>query len=101
MCFRHAVRAAVMPSTLLILFFIGLSSVSGLQKAATASRSGELTVERIFSEPSLNGRVYRGVLWPPNDHHLIFLDTKGFGRNEKTDLGVMDSARGVRSMWSS
>ena len=99
MRFRYAVRAAAIPKTLLILFFIGFSSVSGQQKAATASRSGELTVERIFDhQPSLGGRLYHGVLWAPNDQQLSFLDTKGIGRNAKTELWVMDSTTGVRSL---
>ena len=57
-----------------------------------------MTVERIFGEPNLNGRLYRGVLWAPNDHQLSFLDTKGIGSNAKTELWVMDSATEVRSM---
>ena len=98
MYFRQLVRAAVMPNTLLILFFGGLSNASAQQGAATAAKPGELTVERIFGQPSLSGRVNRDVMWAPNDHQLSFLETKGAVRNATMELWVMDTVTGERSV---
>jgi len=97
MCFRRVVRAAVMPETLLFFLFIGLCNASAQQKAATDGKPEELTVERIFDQPSLAGRVNRGVIWA-NDHQLSFLETKGAGRNATTELWVMDTVTGERSL---
>lgn len=97
MNFSRVVRAAVMPGLLLILFFNG-ASVSGQQGTAGAAKAGELTVERIFGQSSLSGRLNRGVAWAPDNRRLSFFETKAIGKNAKPELWVMDAFTGERSL---
>jgi dipeptidyl-peptidase 4 len=65
--------------------------------AAPASAGKALTVERIYGgEPSLNGRLTKGIAWTPDSKQLSFLETKGSGKDAKTELWVMDVATGAR-----
>jgi dipeptidyl-peptidase-4 len=55
-----------------------------------------LTVERINAQPSLSGRLTRGLAWRPDGKQLSFFETKGSGRRAKTELWVMDASTGER-----
>jgi len=65
------------------------------QPAATGKA---LTVERIYSEPSLSGRLTRGLAWTPDGKGLSYFETKGFNRGTKTELWVLDAASGERRL---
>jgi dipeptidyl-peptidase-4 len=44
---------------------------------SSAPDSGKLlTVERIYSAPSLSGHLARGIVWTPDGKHVSFLETK-------------------------
>jgi len=68
------------------------------QKAAAQAPSGELTVDRIYKQPSLSGRLTRGITWAPDGRKLAYLDTKGAGKEAKTELWALDAATGERSL---
>src|SRR5260370_41684109 len=74
-----------------------LSPSSAAQHPATASGKA-LTVERIYSQPSLSGRLTRGLAWTPNGKELSYFETKGSGKEAKTELWVMDAANGQRRL---
>src|SRR6266446_2333847 len=57
-----------------------------------------LTVERIYSQPSLSGRLTRGLAWTPDGKQLNYFETKGAGKDAKTELWVMDAASGERRL---
>src|SRR5208337_1725801 len=65
-------------------------AVSGAGKA--------LTVERIYSQPSLSGRLTRGLEWMPDGKQLSYFETKGAGKEAKTELWLMDAAKGDRKL---
>jgi hypothetical protein len=46
------------------LMFMGVK-VSGAQEAAS-----QLTIKRIYSQPSLSGRLKRGVQWTPDGKRM-------------------------------
>src|SRR6266481_9626602 len=77
-----------------ILFCAGLPSGSAAQQPAGAGKT--LTVERIYSQPSLSGRLTRGLAWTPDGKGLSYFETKGSGKDAKTELWVMDAASGER-----
>jgi len=58
----------------------------------------QLTVKRIYSQPSLSGRLNRGVQWSPDSKLVSFLETKGQGKDSKSELWVMDAATGERRL---
>jgi dipeptidyl-peptidase 4 len=93
MSFRPAFGVSI-----LILFAILSTHTAWAQAPAPAAKAGELTVDRIFSQPSLNGRLTRGIMWSPDGKHLTYLDTKGTGKDAKTELWALDTATGERSL---
>jgi dipeptidyl-peptidase-4 len=55
-----------------------------------------LTVERIYSEPSLNGRPIAGVVWAPDSRHISFFKEtpRQRGSDASRELWTMDTASG-------
>jgi dipeptidyl-peptidase-4 len=66
--------------------------------AAAPASYKALTVDRIYSQPSLSGRLTRGVAWTPDSKQLSFFESKGAGKEAKTELWVMDVANGQRRL---
>jgi dipeptidyl-peptidase 4 len=71
---------------------------SAQQKSAPAPQPGELTVDRIYGQPGLSGRLTRGIAWSPDGKELTFLETKGSGKDAKTELWALDPSSGKRSV---
>jgi len=53
-----------------------------------------LTVERIYSQPSLSGRLTRGLAWLPAGNELSYFVTHGTGKEAKTELYMMKVSSG-------
>lgn len=81
-----------------ILFWPGLPSFATPQQPAAPAAGKALTVERIYSQPSLSGRLTRGLAWTPDGKQLSYFETKGAGKEAKTELWVMDAASGERRL---
>src|SRR6266403_2095423 len=79
-----------------IMFCAGLPSGSAAQQPADAGKA--LTVERIYSQPSLSGRLTPGLAWTPDGKGLSYFETKGSGKDTKTELWMMDAASGERRL---
>jgi dipeptidyl-peptidase 4 len=73
-----------------------LSTVLTAQQPTDAGKA--LTVERIYSQPSLSGRLTPGLAWTPDGKGLSYFETKGSGKDAKTELWVMDAASGGRRL---
>lgn len=85
-------------TALIVLSLLGvLVFPAAAQQRATDSGKA-LTVERIYSMPSLSGRVTRGLTWAPDGKQLSYFEGKGAGREAKTELWVMDAANGQRRL---
>src|SRR5882762_3906701 len=69
-----------------------------LEAQQPAGAANALTVERIYSQPSLSGRLTRGLAWTPDGKGLSYFETKGSGKDAKTELWVMDAASGERRL---
>src|SRR5260370_2325022 len=82
----------------LVLVLLGLPSVLVAQQPAPPSSEKQLTVERIYSQPSLNGRPTRGLTSTPDGKQVSYFEPKGAGREAKTELWVMDAATGERKL---
>jgi dipeptidyl-peptidase-4 len=96
MRFRPALPTAV----LIALATWAITPLAGWtqQAAAPATQSAQLTVDRIFSTPNLSGRLARGIAWAPDGKRLTYLDTKGVGKDARTELRVVDTASGENSL---
>jgi dipeptidyl-peptidase-4 len=65
--------------------------------ASTATSAYKpLTVDRIYSEPSLNGRLTRGIQWTPDSKQISFFESNATGKVGRTELWVVDVASGQR-----
>ena len=82
----------------LIFLLATLATFSRATQSRTAAAGKALTVERIYSQPSLSGRLTRGLAWTPDGKELSYFETKGSGRDAKTELWVMDAASGERRL---
>jgi len=90
-------RICCSPAFLTALFLFGFfASPSAAQQPATSGKA--LTVERIYSMPSLSGRLTRGLTWTPDGKQLSYFETKGAGKEAKTELWTMDAASGERRL---
>jgi dipeptidyl-peptidase-4 len=85
---------SVLLATLLLSASFAASSAA--QQPTAAGKA--LTVERIYAQPSLSGRLTRGLVWTPDGKQLSYFETKGSGKDAKTELWVMDSANGERRL---
>ncbi|MEQ1472662.1 MAG: DPP IV N-terminal domain-containing protein [Candidatus Acidiferrum sp.] len=89
-------------------------SIQAQQKDGTAPAKA-LTVERIYSTPSLSGSLARGIAWTPDSKRVSFLETKSSAVSESKesnensqqpknkakkeagpDLWIMDATSGER-----
>jgi dipeptidyl-peptidase-4 len=87
-----------------LLAALALITILPSQPAAQQSaavRGKALTIERIYSQPSLSGRLMRGLTWMPDGKQLGYFETKGSGKEAKTELWVMDAANGERRLFVS
>ena len=84
------------------------------QQAKGSTSPKLLTVERIYSSPSLSGNLARGIAWTPDGKHVSFLETSLAAQEPRTtnenpaqpkdrgkkeagpDLWIMDAASGER-----
>src|SRR5215472_4471853 len=66
------------------------------QGAVSAER--ELTVERIYSAPSLSGHLTEGIEWTPDSKRISYLVRKGSGADAATEFWTMDASTGERKL---
>jgi dipeptidyl-peptidase-4 len=95
---RAVVRSAVAAGLLLSLLIGGRCGVLAQQETATAAKPRELTVDRIFAQPSLSGRLTRSIAWAPDNKRLSYFETKGSGKDAKPEIWTMDTETGERAL---
>src|SRR5260370_9789565 len=91
--YRVSYFSVLLPTLLLPAL---VASGSAAQESTGARKP--LTVERIYSQPSLSGRLTRGLTWTPDGKQVSYFETKGSGKETKTELWVMDAASGERRL---
>src|ERR1700752_1343772 len=82
-------------------FAAGLSAYlmcMGVKGLAAQEAPGQLTVKRIYSQPSPSGRLKRGVQWAPDGKRVSFFETSGQGKDAKSELWVMDAANAQKQL---
>ena len=91
----HRVARTIICTALLATFvLVPHARLAAQQTAATAAKPGELTVDRIYSQPSLSGRLTRGITWSPDGKQLSFFESTGAGKEAKVELSSMNPATG-------
>jgi len=73
-------------------FFAGVRAPARAQAVA----GKPLTVERIYGEPSLSGKLTQGVEWSPDGKLLSYFRALHGGPSAETEIWVLDVATGAR-----
>src|SRR6266851_3812019 len=102
---RRSAGTGVFVRSILLLVCAVPSLVCQAQQPAAAPAAAAapvsykpLTVDHIYSQPGLSGRLTRGIAWTPDSKQLSFFESKGAGKEAKTELWVMDVANGQRRL---
>src|ERR1700746_1450658 len=66
--------------------------------ASSAAPAKELTVERIYSAPSLSGHLTEGIEWTPDSKRISFIARSGSGPDASVEMWAMDAATGERKV---
>jgi dipeptidyl-peptidase 4 len=88
-------RSAIAPFPAAITLAV-LTAFPTPSKAQATPARGQLTVENIYGEPGLNGRMARALEWSPDGKRVAYLLTTGSGKDAKTELWAMDAGTGER-----
>src|ERR1700676_2087247 len=70
---------------ILLLIFTGATRA---QTSDAPDSAKKLTVERIYSDPSLSGHALRGIAWTPDGKQVSFLEAKGPGAEDAAEGAV-------------
>jgi dipeptidyl-peptidase-4 len=90
----NRIRLASALTVLAEVLAIALSPA--LSHAQSAGK--QLTVERIFSSPSLSGASLQGLEWTQDGRRLSYFHPAGEGRDARKELWVVDAATGRHSV---
>jgi dipeptidyl-peptidase-4 len=71
-------------------------SILALLAAPLFAGQKALTIERIFSDPPLDGTLPKQVRWLPDGRRFSFLETIGEGKGAHSSLWVEDAGSGAR-----
>ena len=82
-------------SAVAAVFTVVISGLAASVAAQTTTSGRALTVERIYGQPSLSGRLSRGIAWSPDGKTLTFFEANAADHG-RTDLWVMDAETGRR-----
>jgi len=77
---------------------VALASVRAQQVAPSAGGGKALTVQRIYSQPSLNGKLTRGLAWTPSSKQISYFESKGAGKEAHSEFWVLDAGSGERQI---
>src|SRR5271154_4975254 len=77
----------------------GDSTMAQKSRVEGAAAAGELTVARIYSQPSLSGQLARGLQWSPDGKLLTFFEVRGAGKDAQTELWSMDASSVARRLF--
>jgi dipeptidyl-peptidase-4 len=93
------VRAKVF-CALFIAFTSGFAAAPARAQssASSAAPAKELTVERIYSAPSLSGHLTEGIEWTPDSKRISFVARSGSEPDASVEMWAMDAATGERKV---
>jgi dipeptidyl-peptidase 4 len=84
--------------TFLIIFLSAFLCVPTGSAQAPAAAGKAITVERLYSPPSMSGRLTQGVEWAPDGERFSYLERRGRGKDATIELWTMEAATGERKM---
>jgi dipeptidyl-peptidase 4 len=82
----------------LLFSFSAFLRVPAASAQAAAASGKAITVERLYTPPSLSGRLTQGIEWAPDGKRLSYLERHGRGKDATAELWTMDGASGERKI---
>jgi dipeptidyl-peptidase-4 len=79
----------------LVCVAVVFGAAAGVGLAQTPAGTAALTVQRLYSSPSLSGALTRGIEWSPDSKQISYLQTNAADAKE---LWSMDAATGARKV---
>ena len=80
----------------------GLFPVSTFSQSAPQSAGSKptktLTIEAIYGEPGLSGRLASGLAWTPDSKQIAFFESTGTGKDARREIWTMDATTGTRHL---
>jgi len=80
-----------------VLFPVSSFSQSAPQSAGSKPAKA-LTIEAIYGEPGLSGRLASGLGWTPDSKQIAFFESSGAGKDARQEVWTMDAASGTRHL---
>ena len=95
---KHLKMSLQVRVCLIAIFTAGL--LTGSVQFATAQNAprATLTVQRIYSSPSLSGSQMTGIEWSPDSKQVSYLERNPPGQPGSNELWTMDAATGARKV---
>src|ERR1700747_2037328 len=84
--------------TLFVALSAGCFAWAPVRAQSTSSPAKELTVQRIYSAPSLSGHLTDGIEWTPDSKRISYIVRQGSGPDAPAELWTMDGTTGERKM---
>ena len=81
-----------------LVLLVALSPLGWAQASPPAQGFKPLTVERIYGQPSLSGKLTTGVAWSPDGRLLSYFHRTGEGAEAKTDIWALEVTTGERRL---
>ena len=79
------------------LFPVSSFSQSAPQ-AADSKATKALTIEAIYGDPGLSGRLAAGLAWTPDSKQIAFFESTGAGKDARQEIWTMDAPTGTRHL---
>jgi dipeptidyl-peptidase-4 len=87
--------AGAMIATVFCPVFLFAQSAS---QTAGSKPAKALTIEAIYGEPGLSGRLASGLAWTPDSKQISFFESTGTGKAARREVWTMDAATGTRHL---
>src|SRR5258708_9738613 len=84
--------------TTAVVFMVAAGVTSNCLAQSGDSSGKQLTVERIYSQPSLSGRLLSGMTWMPDGASVSYLETRGSGKEARKELWSVSAATGEKKL---
>jgi dipeptidyl-peptidase-4 len=81
-------------ATIATVFF----PVSSFSQSGSSKPTKALTIEAIYGEPGLSGRLASGLAWTPDSKQIAFFESTGRGKDARREVWTMDEATGARHL---
>jgi dipeptidyl-peptidase-4 len=96
---ERRLRALLLAGTTVAAVLFPVSSFSQAAPQSTGSKPTKaLTIEAIYGEPGLSGRLASGLAWTPDSKQLAFFESTGTGKDARREVWTMDAATGARHL---